>query len=346
MARMKNFKWPVFLALLALLLGTRADASVGLTELQGKQGDGPVTVFYPSDSDAAPVQRGPFRLTVAWQGQAVRGNGRLVVLSHGSGGAPWPQSDLARRLVDAGFVVALPEHRGDNWHDMSMVGPASWKLRPVEVSHAIDVVTRDSRFAALVDADHVGVWGMSAGGHTVLTLAGGVWSPSRLLAHCEAHLEEDFYSCVGLATRLRGNAFDGVKKTLARAVLRWRLNDNTAYQHVDPRVKAIVAEVPFAVDFDMATLAAPRVPLGLVRAGQDPWLVPRFHVDAVLKACVPCERVADLPGAGHGSLLSPQPTGLSGLAAELLADPPGFDRGLVPPAQERIVQFFRQHLLR
>lgn len=327
------------------LLAAAAQASVGMTKIAGSGSDGPITVFYPSSSAPSPLRQGPYTLDVAAQGQPVRGNGRLIVMSHGSGGSPIVHSDLARDLVEAGFVVALPEHRGDNWHDMSMFGPKSWKLRPLEVSYAIDAVLHDARFAPLVAADRVGMYGMSAGGHTALVMAGGRWSPSLLLKHCESYLAQDFQSCVGLATELRGNLLDGPKKALALAVLRYKLDDTAWYSHDDPRVRAVVAEVPFAADFDMASLAAPRVPLGLVRAGQDHWLVPRFHIDAVRAACTSCELVADLPNAGHGSLLSPQPVGLTGLAAELLNDPPGFDRSQVPIAHARIVQFFRQHLL-
>ena len=100
-----------------------AQAGVGLAELPGLKGDGPVTVYYPSAGADRPLQRGPFALNLDWQGQPVRGNGRLVVISHGSGGAPWVHADLARALVDAGFVVALPEHRGDNYKDPSAPRP-------------------------------------------------------------------------------------------------------------------------------------------------------------------------------------------------------------------------------
>ena len=66
-----------------------------------------------------------------------------------------------------------------------------------------------------------------------------------------------------------------------------------------------------------------------------------------LAAAGHCVLVADLPGAGHGSLMSPPPPRekLSGIAADLLADPPGFDRTLVAPAHAQIVAFFRQNLL-
>ena len=61
--------------------------------------------------------------------------------------------------------------------------------------------------------------------------------------HCEAHLEDDFPSCVGLATRLNGNFLDGLKKEVAIRVLRYKLDDTAWYTHDEPRVKAVVAEV-------------------------------------------------------------------------------------------------------
>jgi predicted dienelactone hydrolase len=327
------------------LLAAMAYAGVGTTEIAGLEGNGPVTMFYPSSAEATPLDRGPFKLALALNAPAVKGNGRLVVLSHGTGGSPWVHADLAQQLVEAGFIVAIPEHLRDNWHDGSDRGPASWKRRPAEISRAIDAVARDSRFAPLLSLDRVGMYGMSAGGHTALTLAGGRWSPAVLLKHCETHLSEDFHACVGGATRLRGNFLDDAKLSIAMPIIRHRLTDTAWYAHEDSRIQAIVAEVPFAADFDLQSLAQPRVPLGLVVAGQDQWLTPRFHAGAVLKACTGCEVVAELPLAGHGSLLSPQPPGVGGVVGELLSDPPGFDRGTVPAAHAAIVGFFRRHLL-
>src|SRR5207253_6373457 len=92
MPPMKKYLLACWLALAAIF----AQAGVGLAELPGVNGDGPVTVYYPSSSDDKALQRGPFALHLAWQGDAVRGNGRLVVISHGSGAPPWVQADLAR----------------------------------------------------------------------------------------------------------------------------------------------------------------------------------------------------------------------------------------------------------
>ena len=336
--------------LLALALALSALptlAGVGLTELPGLGGDGPVTVYDPSSAPALPVTRGPFTMALAPQGAPVRGNGRLIVISHGSGGAPWVHSALARVLVAEGFVVAMPEHRGDNHKDNRSPGPDSWKQRPAEVSRAIDTVAAAPRFSGLLALDRVGLYGMSAGGHTALSLAGGRWSPQRFLQHCQAHIAEDFPACVGLFTRLTGGWLDGLKKTVALGVLRQRFDDPAWQVHTDARIRAIVAGVPLAADFEPASLSAPPVPLGLVTAGQDRWLRPRFHSEAVLRACSTCETIAHLPDAGHGFLLSPPvPPALLGTAeGELLNDPPGFDRSVLPEVDRKIAAFFRRHLL-
>jgi hypothetical protein len=54
--------------------------------------------------------------------------------------------------------------------------------------------------------------------------------------------------------------------------------------------------------------------------------------------------LAEIPNAGHGASLSPLPPGMTGLAGDLLNDPPGFDRSVLPDVDRRIVAYFRKHL--
>lgn len=339
----------VLLALAAASTPFAARAGVGLIEVKAAGLERPVTVFYPTAAADRTVRRGPFVLAVAENAPPVRGNGRLVVISHGSGGNAWVHSDLARALVAAGFVVAVPLHHGDNAFDPSHPGPDSWKLRPDEISRAIDAVAQEPRFAPLLALDRVGLYGMSAGGHTALSFAGGRWSPAQFAQHCARHIAEDFPACVGLYASLRGDAFDGLKERVAVFAIRHRFEDDaTWYTHEDARVQAVVAAVPFAADFDPASLAHPRVPLGLVLADGDKWLAPRHHGGAILQACRPrCELLADIAGGGHGSMLSPLPPheALGDREWALLSDPPGFDRAQLAAVDERIASFFRAHLL-
>lgn len=317
--------------------------------MQLPQPDGAATtVFYPSSGTEVPVRQGPFSLSWVPDGEPLRGNGRLVVISHGSGGSPWVHADLARALVRRGFTVAIPLHQGDNYLDPSEPGPVSWRKRPQEVSQAIDRVARHAALASQLSPDSVGVFGGSAGGHTALSLAGGQWSDERFKAHCDANIEQDFSSCVGFFTRLQGNALDSLKIWAARRVIDWRFSDATVHRYRDPRVSAAVAMVPFAADFVAESLARPAVHLGLVIARKDVNQVPRFHVESIAKACTPhCEVVMDLPEASHGAMLSPMPPLERGSVGEqLLADPPSFNREqAVADLNARIADFFVRHLV-
>jgi cytochrome c peroxidase len=319
---------------------------MGHIDLPQRDG-GTTTVFYPTEAAERPVRRGPFQLSWAEDAQPSRGNGRLIVISHGSGGSPWVHADLARVLVGRGFTVALPQHARDNYQDLSEPGPTSWARRPIEVSQAIDRVAADGRLAPLLRVDAVGVFGGSAGGHTALSLAGGQWSPSRFRDHCLRNIEQDFSSCVGFITLQRGDGLDAIKTWAAKLVIRLRFFDDKLQQHTDPRIGAAVAMVPFAADFDPQSLRRPVVPLGLVIADQDINQIPRFHVDAVRSACGPrCELLARLTEAGHGAMLSPLPPFESGSVAErLLGDPPLFNRTTeLPSLHAAIAEFFVQHL--
>lgn len=335
---------------LAMLLASAclaAQAGMGLMAVPGAAGDGPITLFYPTHADEQPVQRGVFSFRLAVDAAPQRGNGRLVVISHGSGGAPWVHVDLARVLVNAGYVVAVPQHRGDTHQDMADAGPESWKRRPAEISRAIDTLAAHPQFAPLLKLDRVGMFGGSAGGHTALSLAGGRWSPAHFRRHCAEHIEDDFSSCAGYVTRLRGNLLDGLKKQIVLGVHRQRFDDDTWYTHHDGRVAAVIAAVPFAADFDRASLAQPRVPLGLIIAGKDINQVPRFHVGAVRAVCSTCETVGDFPEASHGVMLSPLPPPevMTGIAQELNGDPPGFDRpAAIARLNSAVLKFFQRHL--
>ena len=241
----------------AVLLVSAGASRVGLSEIAAAAEDGPVTVYYPAEAAEQPLKRGLVTLSVAALATPRRGNGRLVVISHGTGGSPWVHADLARALVEAGYVVAVPEHQADNYKDHSDAAGALSR-RPAEVSRAIDAVGRDARFATLLDLSQVGVYGMSAGGHTALTIAGGRWSPAGFKRHCEQNLASDFQFYVGVITQLTGGWLDGLKKWVALTVIRHRFGDNTVREYHDPRISAVVAAVPAAVNFDFDSFAALR----------------------------------------------------------------------------------------
>lgn len=330
--------------LFALFTGvaSTAYAGVGMVELSANDVSGPITIFYQTRAVPNTVRRGAFEFEIAIDAAPSTKRSHLIMISHGSPGSPWVHLELARSLVDAGFTVAMPEHHADNYKDASDPGPPAWRRRPLEVSRAIDRLAQETAFAAILDFGRVGMFGMSAGGHTALTLAGGRWSPSRLLEHCRVNLAEDFHACAGPSVALTGGLFDGLKKVIVSAVNGWKLDDPSLYDHTDSRIVAVVAGVPFAADFDLDSLRNPKVALALISAQKDRWLIPRFHSDAVIAACRTCEKVI-MESGGHGALLGPLPSG-SGFA-NLIQDPPEFDRDMqVSRINMLITRFFQRTL--
>ena len=94
--RSARFRVRFFLAAALAMVTATAEAAVGLTEIAGKADDGIVTVYYPSGSEAQTVKRGRFIFQLALEGAPLRGNGRLIVISHGSGGSRRPATRRAR----------------------------------------------------------------------------------------------------------------------------------------------------------------------------------------------------------------------------------------------------------
>ncbi len=340
---MLHFNVKRFFAVVLAAVAAAAHAGVGMVELPANAVSGPVTVFYPTRSVPATARRGGLQLDVAIDAVPTATSSRLVVISHGSPGSPWTHYDLVRSLVNAGFTVVLPEHHADNHKDASDPGPPAWRRRPLEVSRSIDRLAQEPAFAPHLDFARVGMFGMSAGGHTALTLAGGRWSPSRLREHCRLNIAEDFHACAGPSVALNGGVLDGVKKAIVNAINDRKFDDPAWYEHVDRRIVAVAAGVPFAADFDPDSLRWPRVALALISARNDRWLVPRFHSDAVVAACRTCELLLNVETGGHGALLGPLPAG--GGFPDLIQDPPEFDRHTqVPRINKAITGFFQKAL--
>jgi predicted dienelactone hydrolase len=318
-------------------------AQVGMTQLQAG-GDLPITVVYPTEAAATPRQFGPFALEAALDAAPAPGNGRLVVFSHGTGGDALSLNTLAATLARAGFVVAQPEHRGDNWHDQADAGPSSWKRRPAEITETIDAIARDARFAGRLRLDRVGVFGMSAGGVTGLALAGADWSLGGLLRHCAAHLRDDAGFCLYGArsaeeAAVRAQAYSrplppGADEMLAGARVR------------DPRVAAVALAVPVGAIFTPGSLAAIRIPVGVVEAQADRILNPVYHSGYVLAHCGACQRLDTIAGAGHFDTLSPWPDSIAQGMARMPGGErnPAVDEARRQQSYERIAAFFREKL--
>lgn len=347
----------LLLVLSTTLAHTAANAQVGMASTQ--LGGMPVTLVYPTVEPAKHLIRGSFEIDVAVDAPPTSGPHRLVVMSHGTGGSALPDHALAATLALAGFVVAQPQHAGDNYADMSKAGPASWDTRPLEISKVIDALAASPDWKPLLQLDKVGVHGMSAGGGTALVMAGARWSVLDMARHCAKHADEDAGFCFN-------GAADPAAKAERKAAFERADSAPEAYRPAsvtalhggregpdprpDPRVAAVSAAVPLAAIFTLESLAAIRIPVAIVGASRDQNLLPAFHSERVLKACGACVALDELHGAGHFDLLAPWPADMAQRVGATQVrggfPEPGFDPALRQAAFDKIAAFFDRTLRR
>ncbi|MDM0117677.1 dienelactone hydrolase [Variovorax sp. J22R133] len=279
----------------------------------------PVALFYPTQAPERTVVMGPFTVHAAMGGTPDAQVKGLIVLSHGHGGSELGHTSLAEALARDGYLVAALRHPGDNWQDNSLLakGPARYfTARPQQASRVIDALLQDpawkDRIARDTKGPRVGAVGHSAGGYTVLALAGGQPEPQRLATHCATERADDPILC-------------SVGRTGAPAVTKPELADEAGPALADSRVRAVVALSPLGAVISARSLASIQVPTLVYVAELDRYLVPRFHAGWIARN-VPGVELRRVPNAWHYAFMDipgmpiPTPDGDVG------ADPAGFDR--------------------
>ena len=304
---------PRALTLLALLLGTSALADsqgVGFRELAMKDpvGGGPMSglVFYPAAQPNEPLPVALYLVDAGRELELAPGRYPLVLISHGHSGSRWGHHDLATALARKGFIVATLDHPGDNYRDPSGAGTdAVWLGRASQMRALLDAVLADGTVGASADPARVGALGFSAGGYTVLLLAGAEPDFGRLERHCKARKQPVI--CAEL-TKVRATR-PGLKKDTA-----------------EPRIRSVFSMAPVGVFFDKAGLKNVKVPVRLYAAAKDELLPVADHA-AHVRASLPAPPEYTLiPRAGHYVFLAPCTPEAKEEAQELCTDAPGVDR--------------------
>jgi predicted dienelactone hydrolase len=160
-----------------MLVGTRhiqiADESEGVSF--------PALVMYPTAVPSTPTAFGPYFMDVSPGAPIADGQYPLVTISHGNGGSHLLYRTIASHLAQHGYVVAMPEHSGNNRNNNELDGTHQNLVnRPRHVGFTIDAVFSDAQFRACVQPNNVAVIGHSIGGYTALAVAGGTpWSEAQ-----------------------------------------------------------------------------------------------------------------------------------------------------------------------
>ncbi len=277
-----------------------------------------VALYYPTQAPARAIAMGPFTVRVAIQAPPEARVKGLIVLSHGTGGSELAHSSLAEALARGGYLVAALRHPGDNWQDRSLFQKspgAFFSERPRQASRVIDALLADPDWKDRIVTDargpRIGALGHSAGGYTVVALAGGQVDLSRIASHCRASRADDPIFCGMGRTDQAPPATPSPDLLLAPAT--------------DTRVRAVVAMAPLGVMFTSASLAGTRVPVAVYAAELDRWLVPRFHAQWIARN-IPDVAYHGIANAWHFAFMDRPATPIPTADGDAAADPPGFDR--------------------
>ena len=251
-----------FILPLFLLLASAAHAGTGFREitLPGKNTDRPmhVSIWYPTASDAAPVLLGE---TPAFIGQpvirdaeSITGQHPLVILSHGYGGSWRNLAWLAADLVDAGYVVAAPDHPGTTTFDMQKPAVVELWKRPGDLSRTIDALLDKPDLTGGVTPDRIAAIGHSLGGWTVIELAGGRFDTAAVTKNCMAEFGPIYckiFEALGIGRDAASNAA-------------------MAADLSDPRIRAVVTlDLGPGRGLTPASLAAIQIPVMVLGAAAD-----------------------------------------------------------------------------
>lgn len=299
-------------------------------------------LYYPTLDAARVIPMGPFPQTVAINGAPEPKVKGLIVISHGTASIELGFATLAQALARNGYLVASVEHVGDTWQDQSMRATPQryFSERPRQASRVIDTLLTDPQWRARIanGADGrplIGALGHSAGGYTVLALAGAKPVLARMRMHCETEAELDPILCkmsraMGSASVQAGAAADGQEEPV----------------QADTRVRAVMALAPLGVAFSASSLASITVPVAIYAGEKDTFLVPRFHAQWVAQNMPGANATMQLvPNAGHYAFMNTPTMDLPSPDGSVAGDPPGFNRTafLARLAQESIT-FFENNL--
>ncbi len=327
----RKARFPLLAACMAMLAFTTPASAqhAGLRTLV-VPGSQPVTValFYPTQVAGRTVPMGPWqpRVTPGAPVAAAPLRG-LILISHGTGGHELGHHNLATRLAADGYLVAALRHPGDNWEDRSMITSGRYfSERPRQVSRVLDALLASPDWGPRVPAGRIGAVGHSAGGYTVLALAGAQAEPARAAQHCRTVRDDPGFCSLGKLPA-RDQPAPAAPATAAAAPLQaaGAVQDGPLVAVADPRISAVVAMAPMAVVFTPASLRAVSVPVRLLVAGRDAVLTGAYH-GGYVAAHLPSAQASTVPGAGHFAFMAQPVWPLPSEAGDAAANPEGFDR--------------------
>ncbi|SDD81643.1 Predicted dienelactone hydrolase [Cupriavidus sp. YR651] len=294
-----------------------------------------VALFYPTAVTDRAVPMGPWLPIVAPGAPPsdIKLKG-LILLSHGTGGTELNHHNLGTRLAREGYLVAALRHPGDNWQDRSLIASGKYlSERPRQLSRVLDALLASLEWGPRVPTNRIGAVGHSAGGYSVLALAGAQADAQRSAEHCSTVRNDQGY-CSLAKVHTVTDASTWKEASASEAARLVSVSDS--------RVGAVVALAPMAVVFTPESLAAISVPMRIIVAGQDTVLNGQYHGGYVANNLSEAQ-TSTVPAAGHFAFMAQPTFSLPSAAGDASVNPPGFDRvAFLRTLEDQVVDFFAQ----
>src|SRR5215469_11226766 len=190
----------------------------------------------------------------------------LLLLSHGTGGSADSLDWLGADLAVAGYVVAGVNHPGNNaLEPMTREGFVLWWERALDMSEVLDGVLADPTFGSHIDSERIGAVGYSAGGYTVLELAGARTNLKAFRAFCASPAADVICHPPEMSRiKAEGSTPPPPSPEMAASMSR------SGASHRDARIRAVFAIAPgLGEAFDANSFADVHIPVALVAGTAD-----------------------------------------------------------------------------
>jgi predicted dienelactone hydrolase len=265
----------------------------------------------------------------------------LVLLSHGSTSVNLSLAWLGTYLAQHGYIAAAVNHHGNTGAEGQLLSQgfmAQWE-RAADLSALLDCMLADPKFGAHIDPKRVFAAGHSAGGATVIMLAGGQFSGDEMGKFCNSPAADagcgsrvTIDKAIAELAELRKHD-PAVQASIARAARSYR----------DERVRAVVAMAPaVGPGFTEATLRAVKTPVFVVTAKVDAVTPPDTN-SLRFARFIPDARLLTVPGNANHMTFGSECTDAGRRALATCRDGEGLDRAQVHELiAERVLKFFSE----
>jgi predicted dienelactone hydrolase len=252
----------------------------------------------------------------------------LILLSHGNTTLGISLMWFADLLAQHGYIVAAVNHHGNTIAEGQLL-PQGFALpteRPADLSAVLTLLLADPVFGHQIDPNRIAAAGHSAGGATVIQLAGGIYDANAIIAYCNSPESQGDATC---------EPRDIIRQSIAH-LAELRKTDpvvqesfrHLAESHRDPRIKAVFAMAPaIGPAFTRQDLSSIHIPVQIVVGDADDVAPPASNAIHYAKL-IPGAKLTILPHVRHvtfGSDCTPQ--GREQL--DSCRDTPGVDRAAI-----------------